>query len=835
MGAKAKYSFAQRNSQKTETIMMRLLFLFIATLFIYTAQAQDSLHKQLSAVRLAGGIKIDGDLNDAAWATAPMAGDFAEWRPKFGQKEDFANRTEVKFLYDNTAIYVGGYCHEKSRDSITKELVGRDVVGANDFVGIIFDTYNDKINGFGFYTTVLGEQFDAKYSDANGEDGSWSAVWFCETKQQPDGWTFEMRIPYSALRFAKNTHTWGLNVTRRRVKSGRQLMWNPVNPNVPGFLNQSGIWKGFDNIQPPLRLSFSPYFSSYVNHYPYRREGKTEEKDFTASVNGGMDVKYGINQNYTLDMTLIPDFGQVQSDRLVLNLTPFEVQYQENRPFFNEGTELFSKGNLFYSRRIGSTPLRAYDPQLNDHEIMQKTPSQSKLINATKISGRNRHGLGLGFFNAITAPMYATVVDTTTGIQRKANVGTLNNYNIFVADQTLKNNSSVSFVNTSLIRSGDDYDANVSAAVFNLNNKQNTYSFSGKVAFSNLFYKDNTVSGYSHMLTAGKGGGRFNFFVTQELADKRYNINDMGILMANNFLDHYIYFGYKWNTPKKWYNSIFLNFNQNISQRFTDARLQDYNTNINVNGQLKNLYRGGVRVFYKASGNDFYEPRVSGAVYKTPWLIGTGAWMMSNEAKKLLVDVNFSKSFTTLKTTDGEIKGTRYFIGSGQRYRFNDKLSVNANVTYERSNNNTGFERRGVFARRLRQTVENTIGVKYNLSREIGLTLNARHYWSSVENKEFYQLRTDGRLMSRGSANAYNYSVNFFNIDMVTFWQFAPGSFLNLVWKDAILEQNFNESEKYFYNLNKTLSANQNNNFSIKLIYFIDYFDLKRRFGKKAK
>src|SRR5258705_10304557 len=164
---------------------------------------------------------------------------------------------------------------------------------------------------------------------------------------------------------------------------------------------------GIKYIKPPLRLSFSPYFSSYVNNYPYNTPGI---KNTTTSLNGGMDVKYGINDAFTLDMTLIPDFGQVQSDNQVLNLSPFEVKYNENRSFFTEGTELFNKGNLFYSRRIGGTPIHFGDVsgQLGANERVLKNPTESKLINATKVSGRTTKGLGVGFFNALTKPMYAT-------------------------------------------------------------------------------------------------------------------------------------------------------------------------------------------------------------------------------------------------------------------------------------------------------------------------------------------------------------------------------------------------------------------------------------------
>src|SRR6185295_13570210 len=139
----------------------------------------------------------------------------------------------------------------------------------------------------------------------------------------------------------------------------------------------------------------------YANHYPVNQTG---HKNWTGQVNGGMDVKYGINQAFTLDMTLIPDFGQVQSDNRVLNLTPFEVKYNENRPFFTEGTELFSKGNLFYPRRIGIDPvlLHSASGYMTPDETIIKNPSESKLINATKISGRTGKGLGIAVLNAIT-------------------------------------------------------------------------------------------------------------------------------------------------------------------------------------------------------------------------------------------------------------------------------------------------------------------------------------------------------------------------------------------------------------------------------------------------
>ncbi len=235
-------------------------------------------------------------------------------------------------------------------------------------------------------------------SDNGGEDFTWNAVWKSGAVIHEDGWSFEMFIPYSAIRFGKkDVQNWGMNITRRRRKTEQQYTWNPIDINVNGFLTQEGLWTGITNIKPPVRLQFSPYFSVYANHFP---SGSPDNKKLTSQVNGGLDLKYGINQAFTFDATLIPDFGQVQSDNQVLNLSPFEVKFNENRSFFTEGTELFSKGNLFYSRRIGGTPFHLYDAynNVNGNEEVVKNPSESKLINASKISGRTQKGLGIGVF-----------------------------------------------------------------------------------------------------------------------------------------------------------------------------------------------------------------------------------------------------------------------------------------------------------------------------------------------------------------------------------------------------------------------------------------------------
>lgn len=794
-------------------------------------QAKQSVKelRKVPATRTTQKIVIDGDLKDSAWMNAPAASDFVEWRPDFGNIERKENRSVIKILYDNNAIYVGGYCY-MPKDSISAELVGRDKVGSNDFVGILFDTYNDKINGFGYYVTPLGEQYDAKYS-SGGEDDTWNSVYETQAKIVSDGWVFEMRIPYAAIRFTtKNRQDWGLNITRRNQKSGRQYMWSSTDPTIGGnFFAQFGLWTGIENIKPPVRLSFSPYFSTYANHYPYN---DPSIKNLSAAVNGGMDVKYGISQAFTLDMTLIPDFGQVQSDNRVLNLTPFEVKYNENRTFFTEGTELFSKGNLFYSRRIGGEPLHYGDVynQLNPGESISRNPSETRLYNATKVSGRTSSGLGIGVFNAVTKPQYATV-EYNGKETRKIETDPLTNYNIIVLDQSLKRNSSISFINTNVTRSGTDYDANVTAALWDLYDKKNDWNLNGKIGMSQLIGYlpgGKTLSGYTHNLGVNKTGGRLNLSFTQELADQKYNANDMGYFTNNNFVDHYLWVGYKWIKPKDWYNRLNLNFNGTYSLRYKPWDYQRGSINVNLNGQFKSLHYFGVFATLSFNANDFYEPRKEGFVFRRPASLVTGGWFESNYAKKL------SGSAELDITLPGKYGSQGYELISGLNYRFSKKFSVSTNTNLSFFSNNLGFAAISndsvIIALRKRTTAENILSFKYNFTNKMGLTFRARHYWSRVDNRRFFNLQKTGELedVSGTAANA-NYNVNYFNVDMVYTWQFALGSFLNIVWKNSISTFDQDLYAGYFKNMGNTLQAPQLNSLSIRVIYFLDYLSLKRK------
>ncbi len=328
----------------------RCLFSLIILLVISNSVFTQNLEKRnLEISKITESPKIDGILDDIAWKDASVANNFIQFIPYSGKEPSL--QTEVKIAYDNKAIYIGATLYDSNPDSILKELSVRDAyeeTNADLFV-VMLSPYNDGVNAVSFLVSAAGVQSDIKLT-GNNRDLNWDAVWESEVKITEFGWVAEIKIPYSALRFPKsNNQTWGIHFFRNIRRYREWDTWNFVDINIQGFVNQMGEVSGIKDVEPPLRLSVTPYVSTYI-------QNNADNNKWGSDFNAGMDLKWGINQSFTLDMILIPDFGQVQSDDEVLNLSPYEIMYDEKRPFFTEGTELFNKGAIFYSRRIGAKP-----------------------------------------------------------------------------------------------------------------------------------------------------------------------------------------------------------------------------------------------------------------------------------------------------------------------------------------------------------------------------------------------------------------------------------------------------------------------------------------------
>lgn len=807
--------------------MKRLL---LVILFFQISIACLPQGKQLIAKRIDKTPRIDGYLDEEIWNNVDVASDFIQRQPKPGSSSQ--QKTEVKIVYDDVAIYIGAQLYDTSPDSILKELSQRDNEANADAFGLFLDTYNDDINAYGFFVTAAGVQLDARYS-SQGQDLNWNAVWQSAVRINDKGWVVEFKIPYSALRFPKIAEQkFGLNIIRKIRRTREDSFWNEIKPEVDGLVNQCGELNGISNIKSPLRLSLTPYISAYLKNYQYNQAGVSNN---LYSVNGGMDIKYGINESFTLDMTLVPDFGQVQSDNKVLNLSPFEVQYDENRQFFTEGTELFNKGGLFYSRRVGGVPFNYLKPyvELKENEYIKDNPTSTQLINATKISGRTKNNLGIGIFNATSAETYAVLSDSS-GNTRKILTQPLTNYNVLVFDQALKNNSYISLINTNVTRDGNAFDADVTGTVFKFANKKNTYAVFGNGAISQLYLTGSSdpLLGYAYALSAGKISGKLTYSIGANIRSDNYDPNDLGISFINNTIETSANVAYNIYKPFWKVNQFSVSGGVGYSRLYQPSLLW----NFNIYGEA---YTTFTRSFLSTGGGfnlepiityDHWEPRVRGYYYLFPKNYSGFYWFSSDYRKRFALDGRFNYRYYE--------ENDRYDISYSlaPRLRVNNKLSFVYAYSKSFQNDNVGFVyydgsiSRIIFGRRDVSTITNELNVNYVFTNKMSLSLRGRHYWSKAEYREYYTLNQKGSLISDpqylGNANV---NFNAFNIDMTYKWQFSPGSEICFVWKNAVYTQGQVIIERFSNDMDETFRSPQSNSFSVKFLYYLDYSMLKHR------
>ena len=475
--------------------------------------------KYIEAIRIEVPPKIDGILDESFWQTLPVADDFVEYSPRNGTEPLF--NTEVRFAYDDVALYASAIMFDPNPDSIFNQMGKRDQIEQlmTDYLSFDILPYDDDLNMYEFKVSPGNLQNDCKYS-AVGQDISWDAVWESATSITDSGWIIEIKLPYSALRFPKiENQVWGINMWRNNLRKREYSTWSWVDNKTQDIFRFYGKLTGIKNIKPPLRLSFSPYLSGYV-------EKDASKKDWSYFFRGGMDVKWGINESYTLDMMLIPDFGQVQSDDIILNLSPFEVRYDEKRQFFTEATEMFNKCGIFYTRRVGDQPKDYYMPydSLKQNELVSDNPEETRIINATKVSGRNSKGFGVGVFNGMTTNTWAKIEDTVTGNSRKMMTQPFTNYNVLVFDQNLPHNSYVTLINTNYYIPDNKYVANVTGSEARICNKKNTLAVFGKVNISQKYAVDNSPDfGYQYLAYISKPSGKFQYQLKREETNKILN------------------------------------------------------------------------------------------------------------------------------------------------------------------------------------------------------------------------------------------------------------------------------------------------------------------------
>jgi len=799
-----------------------LSILFILTVQLSFSQLNSS-RKKIPATRISTPPKIDGALDDAAWKNIPIAKDFVMMRPNNGEAEPASHKTEVKIIYDDDAIYISALMYAPDPLKIPAEFTNRDNFGNADFFLVTINPNDDGQNPFEFIVSSAGTQGDSKISNGN-EDFNWSAVWESGFKITEKGWTVEMKIPYRALRFSNQpVQSWGFNFHRRIQNLNAQFTWNHIDNTQGNWTQYDGLIEDFKNIKPPTRLAFYPYASTTSVRF-------NGESEFSWSA--GMDVKYGLTENFTLDATLIPDFGQTAFDNVTLNLGPFEQQFDEQRQFFTEGTELFTKGKLFYSRRIGGAPIESANPGANETIINE--PGKVKMLNAIKISGRTKKGLGIGIFNAITGKTEAVIENNTTKDTRKEVTNPLTNYNILVLDQQFNQNSSVTLINTNVTRVGDFRDANATGLLWHLEDKKSNYNIDGSFKITKISDDiNNPNTGKSFDLSVGKQSGKWRGEVGYDFEDKDYNPNDLGILFSNNEQAIYGFVGYRLLKPKGVFNSAGVNLQYNVNFLHTPGTYTGTDISLSSWSNTKSRHSFGGNINYSSEGKNFNEPRqgtMSGIYFRTPTRLNVNQWGQTDRTKKL--SLRYFMYYTYFKDNPKE----GYGFNLSPNYRFSNQFSVQYGFNLDRSNNDQGYVNTSgsdiIFGQRDRLSYENSISSKYNFSTKSTLSLSFRHNWTKVPyDSQFLKLNTsNGELENSNYTDNHNVNFNSWNLDVNYIWQFAPGSQLIAFYRHSIFSYNDQANINFFDNLNKLFEEPNQHTFSLRMVYFIDYNKLKNIF-----
>jgi len=805
---------------------MRAISCILLFAFLFSTSFSFAQKKRLTAVKTADRMVIDGKLNETIWETAPKATDFTMFFPDNGKPISEQTKTEVQIAYTNDAIYVAARLFDHETSKLLKEISPRDNFGSSENFGIFLNGFNDSQQDFRFYVSAAGVQADCIFTNQNGEDFTWDAIWESQAELTDFGWVVEMKIPYAALRFSNaKKQEWGVNFYRE-IRRDRQLFtWNFIDTKINNESAQSGILEGIENIEPPTRLFLIPYSSFYLN-------ANQDQKTY-GELKGGLDVKYGISDAFTLDAILVPDFGQTKFDNVELNLSPFEQRFTENRPFFTEGTDLFSKGDLVYSRRIGETP--NLELANNESAIL---PSSIKLINAVKISGRSKDGLGIGFLNAVTENTKVTVTNEDTGSQRKAELQPATNYNVVVLDQRFNTNSSVSFINTNVTRNGEAKDANVSAFLFDLNTPKNTFTAKGDLKYSYLNYSavGQDKSGINTSIYLGETSGNFRYGIGGKYVSKDFDNNDLGINFQTHFHGFITEGSYRIINPTETYNTFNLQVNSETEFENRTGRLQSNSINLSVDSSTKkNDYFGyGVEIRPNVT-YDFYEARTpdDSKFIKIPEIVGSWLYFSSNYNRPFAIDVNPSFAIC-----NQEGRGRLGFMVE-PKYRFNDHLTLSYSFRFNKMFNNIGYSGQDastnpltdsgvIMARRNITTYTNSVFGKYAINEKMSLNLTVRHYLSYARNNAFFTLLNSGDISPEDNYTAPDSNFNTWNMDLSYSWWFAPGSQISALYRNSssFFEQDF--STDFGTNFNKAIDNRfLNHVFSVSVRYFIDYNSLK--------
>ena len=562
--------------------------------------AQDLGKKQYIATQITIPPVINGILDDEAWQSGTWAGGFTQNAPYNGKAE--TQKTEFKIVFDDNNLYVAIKAYDTAPDSIVNRLTRRDEADG-ELAGIILDSFHDLRTGFLFGVSSAGVKYDQMFTNDSGNgDSSWDPNWWVKTSINKEGWIAEMKIPFSQVRFDKNSgEVWGLDVARVLYRKNETTFWQHIPTDAPGMIHLFGELKGLERIKPRKIFDVTPYGVARTETFKSVPENPFEAKGKLSKLNGGIDAKIGLTNNMTMDLTINPDFGQVEADPSVVNLSAYETFFSEKRPFFIEGNNITNFGlgigdggvgndNLFYSRRIGRQP-QVY-PDMKDGWYAD-IPTRTNILGAAKLTGKTKDGLSIGIVEAMTAREQAEI--DTIGGRKLSTVEPLTNY--FVGRIQKDINDGKTLIGGIFTSTNRELDADVSDALhkaaytggvdFTQYFKNKNWMFNMNTAFSLVEGSEKAITStqkssahyfqrpdrnYARLDTSrtslsGAGGrmeieklnGHWNFIGAVLWKTPGFETNDLGYMRVTDQILSVLWAGYNQFNPKGIYRRFNIN------------------------------------------------------------------------------------------------------------------------------------------------------------------------------------------------------------------------------------------------------------------------------------
>jgi len=747
--------------------------------------AEEDADRHMEAVRAPlPRPEVDGDLTDEAWAAAPVATDFVQYDPAPGTEP--SQRTEVRLLYTSDAVYVGARMYDTHPDSILARLSRRDEHAVADEFMVGFDSYHDRRTAFVFAVTAAGVQSDELLYDDTNSDGNWDAVWESAVDVDSAGWVAEMRIPLSQLRFSApedsaRGDTWGVNFQREIARLDETVQWSPFPADGSRMVSAFGTLTGLKRLSPPNNLEVRPYTVLKANRAPVDRANPFRGPTEMAGSLGG-SLSYGITPNVTLNATVNPDFGQVEADPSVVNLSAFETFFPEKRPFFQEGVDIFQVpigfggGNneqLFYSRRIGRTP-RGSAPS---DATYSKNPDATTILGAAKLSGKTSSGWSVGVLNALTAEEEARFMDPGQGVST-VTTEPMTNYGVARVKRDFRDGeSSVGAVFTSTIREVDpagpvsdlpggaysggldamhrfDGDWRLTAKVLGSHVTGNAGAIDRLQRGPNHYYQRpdadhvtydpgrTSLSGASAGVELMKLGGHFRGAVFGETRTPGFDVNELGFQRGADMSTGALWMGYRSLGPTGPFRRVGVNLNGYSGWTWGGERVGG-GGNVNGNVQLRNYWSAYAGVNVNARQLSTTELRGGPAIRQEPRLNGwAGLHTDSRKTVRFGLNTNWSVETTSASR--------RISVGPGVTIQPTDaaQLSLRPRMTWNRDVSQYVTTADGadggthyLFGRLEQRTASLTTRLDYTFSPDLSLQLYAQPFISAGDYSGFGEVR----------------------------------------------------------------------------------------------